>query len=82
MDTVFDVVLAVLALLKHLKVLRRSLPYGSKLGNPQKGHGIEFQNVEYSHLFSEGRWPVYRLMNMSKFRQYGVESTYIDDLML
>jgi hypothetical protein len=35
-------VLAVWAELKHLKVLRRSLPHGSKLGNSQKVHGIEF----------------------------------------
>ena len=39
-------VLAVLAVRKHLKVLRRSLPHGTKLGNSQKVHDIEFRNVE------------------------------------
>jgi len=46
-------VLAGLAVQKHLKVLRRSLPHGSRLGNSQNVHGIEFRNVELSHLPSE-----------------------------
>ena len=35
-------VLAVFDVQKLLKVLRRSLPYCSKLGNSQKAHGIKF----------------------------------------
>ena len=38
-------VLAVLDVQKRIKVLCWSFPHGSKLGNSQKVHGIEFPNV-------------------------------------
>jgi hypothetical protein len=67
-QTCFHSVLAVLDVQKHLKVLRRSLPHGSNLGNSQKVHGIEFPKVLFWPTPLAGGLAV--LINMSKLRQY------------